>query len=189
MDNINTRIGQLIDDLGLSKNQFARNIKSSSAMVSKITNQATNFGKDMLEKIITAYPNLNVTWLLTGIGEMWNTNTNASPPADDEIIRQSLSVLANSNLLYLEFHLTDILLNLKLLRESVTGKSFNRTDYEKTQENIAVIIKDLKSQLKSDKVSNKSLLESLVGFDEAIRYCLDEIRELSKEVYLNTPRK
>ncbi len=72
MSDINTRISDLIDDLKLSKNQFARKINSSSAMVSKITNQKTNFGKDMLEKIITAYPGLNAGWLLTGVGEMWD---------------------------------------------------------------------------------------------------------------------
>jgi transcriptional regulator with XRE-family HTH domain len=72
MANINDRIKELIADLGLSKNQFAIKINTSSAMVSKITTQATNFGKDILEKILSEYPNLNTTWLLTGIGEMWN---------------------------------------------------------------------------------------------------------------------
>ncbi len=72
MTNINDRIKELIADLGLSKNQFAIKIKTSSAMVSKITNQQTNFGKDILEKILIEYPDLNTTWLLTGVGEMWN---------------------------------------------------------------------------------------------------------------------
>lgn len=70
MGNINTRLDTFISSLGVSKNQFATSLGTSSAMISKITKQKVNFGVDILEKIITTYPHLNQQWLLTGIGEM-----------------------------------------------------------------------------------------------------------------------
>lgn len=104
-------------------------------------------------------------------------------------IREPLMLLANSSLLYIEFHLSDILLNLKLLRENALNKPFDRTAYEKNQKKIAAQILQMKSLLKSDQLKSESLLKSLVQFDEAIRDYLDEIREVSKELHLNTPRK
>lgn len=66
------RVTQLIQTLGISKNEFARNVGISSALISKITNKQTNFGVDIAAKIISTYPRLSSAWLLTGIGDMWN---------------------------------------------------------------------------------------------------------------------
>lgn len=71
MSSLKDRISKVIDDLKLSKNQFAISIGTSSAMISKITKSDVNFGVDILEKIISEYPSLNPGWLLTGIGEPW----------------------------------------------------------------------------------------------------------------------
>jgi len=65
------RLNQLIAYLNVSKNEFAREIGVSSAMISKITTKDINFGVDVLEKIIGRYKLLNPLWLLTGIGYMW----------------------------------------------------------------------------------------------------------------------
>ncbi len=43
-------------------------------MISKITGQEVNFGIDFVEKIIGTFPMLNLNWLLTGIGEMYNSS-------------------------------------------------------------------------------------------------------------------
>jgi hypothetical protein len=88
MSDINTRIVELIGALGISKNQFAIKIKTSSAMISKVTNQKTNFGKDIIEKIITAYPNLNAAWLITGDGEIWLKNEDKLPVDGTHITAQ-----------------------------------------------------------------------------------------------------
>ena len=76
MESIGTRLGQLIIALGVSKNQFSKQIGTSSAMISKVTGQKINFGIEIIEKIIKAYPQLNIDWLLTGIGSMWRENHN-----------------------------------------------------------------------------------------------------------------
>ncbi|WP_295799959.1 helix-turn-helix transcriptional regulator [Mucilaginibacter sp.] len=79
MNSLRSRINELISHLKLSKNEFAREIGLSSAMVSKITTKDINFGIDVYQKIISKYTNLNQQWLLTGVGEMWlSSERNAS---------------------------------------------------------------------------------------------------------------
>ena len=46
-----------------------------------------NFGIEILEKIIEAYPNISSEWLIYGIGEMWKNSiksetTEGSPPSE-----------------------------------------------------------------------------------------------------------
>jgi transcriptional regulator with XRE-family HTH domain len=107
MEDINTRIQAIITALKLSKNQFAHRINTSSAMISKVTNQKTNFGKDILEKIISAYPELNAGWLLTGVGEMWNTIEIDRPNATIEPLNDRLKTVALWILLCKEDHELD----------------------------------------------------------------------------------
>jgi len=71
MENISDRIVKVIDYLGISRNAFARQIGISSSLISQITTKKNNFRADILQKITTEYPQVNATWLLSGIGEMW----------------------------------------------------------------------------------------------------------------------
>lgn len=64
------RLNQLITALGMSKNKFAKAIGTSSAVVSNITTTDVNYGIELAEKIISTFPGINPTWLLSGIGEM-----------------------------------------------------------------------------------------------------------------------
>ncbi len=84
MDSIKIRLNQLIDNLHLSKNEFAREVGTSSAMISKITTKDVNFGVDVFQKIVSRYTNLNQQWLLTGIGEMWSIRPSIDPKSELE---------------------------------------------------------------------------------------------------------
>ena len=75
METKRNRINYLIERFGISKNQFAKEIGTSSAMISKITTKDINFGVDVLEKIISRYPEVNFIWLLTGQGQPFNNGT------------------------------------------------------------------------------------------------------------------
>lgn len=100
-------------------------------------------------------------------------------------LNNMLTQLANSSLLYLEFHLSDILLNLKLLQESLTKHSFDRKEFEKSHNTIMLIAKKMKADLKNKEISTKDLINGLLTLDEGIRVYLDSIRDLSKELYLH----
>ena len=103
-------------------------------------------------------------------------------------LNNALIKLVNSQFLYLEFHLSDVLLNLKLLQENLTKRSFDRDEYKESQKRIAEIVKDLKTTMKTDLLSNKSLIEGLLQFDEGIRFYLDNIRDISKELHLHNSK-
>lgn len=61
------RILQFIENKGISKREFASRVGISHSLVGK----ANSIGSDKLEKIISAYPDINPVWLLTGIGDMY----------------------------------------------------------------------------------------------------------------------
>ncbi|WP_316777736.1 hypothetical protein [Pedobacter antarcticus] len=81
MNTVKDRLNELITELKLSKNEFAREVGISSAMISKITTKDVNFGIDVYQRIISRYPSLNQQWLLFGAGEIW---------VDKQAIEQSL---------------------------------------------------------------------------------------------------
>lgn len=81
---IRTRLNTLIEALKLSKNRFAREIGTSSAMISKITNNDVNFGVDIIQKISHRYPEVNINWLLLGVGEMYNQSVTVEAAGENE---------------------------------------------------------------------------------------------------------
>lgn len=90
METVRTRINFLIEDLNLSKNEFAREVGISSAMISKITIKEVNFGIDVYKKIIDKYPHLNQQWLLFGEGEMWLENHTLKPHLNTHLSNNSV---------------------------------------------------------------------------------------------------
>lgn len=75
---IQDRILILINELNESQNGFAKKIGVSSSVINQIvTGNSTNTGKrnkpssDLIEKIATALPKLNLEWLITGNGSIW----------------------------------------------------------------------------------------------------------------------
>lgn len=57
----------------LSKRKFQESIGVSNSYIQNITN---SIGADVLNRIVITYPELNTQWLLSGNGEMLNTNSN-----------------------------------------------------------------------------------------------------------------
>ena len=66
------RILALIEKMGLKKAQFEKNEGLYNGFVDK---SGDNSRRSSLDKISTAYPQLNMAWLLTGEGEMLKTST------------------------------------------------------------------------------------------------------------------
>lgn len=60
------RIIEFIDRKGISKREFAATVGVSHSLIGK----SNAIGSDKLEKILSSYPELNPTWLLTGEGDM-----------------------------------------------------------------------------------------------------------------------
>jgi len=69
-------VGQRFTQYLLSEKMTSKRLSEisgvSEAVISKLKRDKTNIQSDMLEKIIYVLPNLNVRWLLTGKGTMYN---------------------------------------------------------------------------------------------------------------------
>ena len=66
------RLNKFIDSLGISKAEFSRETGLNYAHMFRITKGNGDPGFDTCSKISEAYPELSITWLITGIGEMGN---------------------------------------------------------------------------------------------------------------------
>jgi hypothetical protein len=66
------RLNKFIDSLGISKAEFSRETGLNYAHMFRITKGNGDPGFDTCSKISEAYPELSITWLITGIGEMKN---------------------------------------------------------------------------------------------------------------------
>ena len=66
------RLNQFIDSLDISKAEFSRETGLDYAHMFRIINGDGDPGFDTCSKISEAYPQLSITWLITGIGEMKN---------------------------------------------------------------------------------------------------------------------
>lgn len=66
------RLGVFIESLGISKKEFTRRTGLDYAHLHKITNGINDPGFETCSKISEAYPELSLTWLITGVGEMKN---------------------------------------------------------------------------------------------------------------------
>ena len=66
------RLNQFIESLDISKAEFSRETGLNYSHMHRIINGDGDPGFDTCSKISEAYPQLSMTWLITGIGEMKN---------------------------------------------------------------------------------------------------------------------
>lgn len=93
MSNVHTRLQEFISSTGMSKNKFAEHVGTSSALMSKLTTEEVDFRKSIFEKILDKFPALNLTWLLTGKGDMFYKESLANhsyDPSQDEFLAESI---------------------------------------------------------------------------------------------------
>lgn len=69
--NMNTRLKQFLAAENISQSQFADTIKVVRASVSHVLSGRNNPGYDFIKAIMTAYPALNIEWLMLGKGKMY----------------------------------------------------------------------------------------------------------------------
>lgn len=86
---IKERIFLLLETLGVSKAEFER---KSSLSNGYLNNFKGSLGADKLEGILKAYPEINMTWLLTGEGEMLKSSVIQQNQNGDNIHGESVTV-------------------------------------------------------------------------------------------------
>lgn len=74
---IQDRILVVIEQLGLNKNSFSNSIGIQPQTLHHIVSgRRTKPSFDVIEKIISTYSDIDSTWLITGVGNVFNKNTN-----------------------------------------------------------------------------------------------------------------
>jgi transcriptional regulator with XRE-family HTH domain len=190
---INSRINQIIEKEKLTPNSFANKLGIKATVIYNILKGRNKPSFDIISKILTTFK-VDANWLLattTTTGKYIISNDVCSE--DDALdnleadidLNHSLIKLAQSSLLYIEFHLLDIELNLKLAEEKVYNKSFDRNKHEEALKKVDTACKVMNAVLRNGQVSNKTLIDFLLKNDELIREMLDYIRKISKDLYLN----
>lgn len=91
---MNKRLKQIIDYYQLSTRQFEQKISVSNGVIAKVLSQNTTLQSDTLSKISDSFPDVNIGWLLTGKGQMLNSETPKPAPEgtkSDEIWKEILA--------------------------------------------------------------------------------------------------
>ena len=73
---MHTRLKNWMESEGLKSSRLADNIGVNRATISHILSGRNKPSIDFLQKLLSAYPNLNANWLIIGIGYM-NTKKEA----------------------------------------------------------------------------------------------------------------
>lgn len=87
MSAIGERIALLINELGLNKNSFSKEIglKNNSTITNIINNPERSPSYDVIFRIVSRWDQLNIRWLIAGQGEMFSIAEDSFPNINDRL--------------------------------------------------------------------------------------------------------
>ena len=141
MDNFSKRLKKLRQELNITQNDFARACDVKLTAISKYETGLVKPGFDMLYKIATVY-NINLNWLILGIGEIFLQTVALKNGTNENIISVTQEVTSNNQ----NF-------TIKSYEKSVNT---NRTNNEDAEDVISLIMK-LASKLSENPEEYKKL--------------------------------
>lgn len=89
---IGERFSQLIEDQKLTTNAFATSLGKPYTSIKVILDGVSKPGFELIEKVLTTYPNLSSAWLLMGEGNMYR-NIDNQPNKSDDYLKEHLHTL------------------------------------------------------------------------------------------------
>ena len=87
---MNTRLKQFLAAENISQSQFADTIKVVRASVSHVLAGRNKPGYDFINAIMTAYPHLNMEWLIMGKGKMYKSAVEQSQATPQQLIDRTI---------------------------------------------------------------------------------------------------
>ena len=124
------RLHQYLSHKNILPYTFEKNCSIANGYISKQTKGKGNIGSEIVERITEQYTDLNITWLLTGKGQMlanhiYIQTDQVSTLAEDEAVyaslKQTISSL-NDKIVILENALADKEKIIKLLEKQTENK-------------------------------------------------------------------
>ena len=82
---MNKRLQQFLNAENISQSQFADTLNVARAGVSHILAGRNKPGFDFIESLLLHYPDLNIEWLITGKGRMYNARRDDETPENAPI--------------------------------------------------------------------------------------------------------
>ena len=86
---MNKRLQQFLAAENISQAQFAETLGVARASVSHILSGRNKPGFDFIESMARRYPTLNLEWLITGNGRMYNAEETVSCADEGVSVRES----------------------------------------------------------------------------------------------------
>lgn len=83
------RIRELMEMDGLNATEFSKKVKINSSVVSNILNAKNQPSFDVIQKIIAAYPEVDIAWLMTGHGDLFGEESSESMSEEMENAAES----------------------------------------------------------------------------------------------------
>lgn len=83
---MNTRLKQFLAAENITQTQFADTIKVVRASVSHVLSGRNNPGYDFIKAIMSAYPRLNIEWLMLGRGKMYKDEAAPAAPKEERLL-------------------------------------------------------------------------------------------------------
>ena len=83
---MNRRFKLWLDSENLNANSLAKLVDLNRSSISHIVNGRNKPSIDMLEKILSFYPNLNINWLITGFGSMNITQSTSEKKEINKVV-------------------------------------------------------------------------------------------------------
>ena len=78
------RISKILVSLGISARQFDKSIGTANGYFLRMQKNNSSVDSDVLERIAKIYPQINLTWLITGDGPMFKEDSTPTQPTDIE---------------------------------------------------------------------------------------------------------
>ena len=92
----NTRLKKILDYYGLSASAFAEIITVQRSSISHILSGRNKPSLEFISKVLHAFPDIDLTWILSGSGEFPKKST--TPPSKSEplsILSEPISAISN----------------------------------------------------------------------------------------------
>lgn len=83
---VNQRIRQIIESKSLSVNAFANAIGVAQGTLASMLNRGTEPSNKTLNAVLSAFPEVNPDWLLTGSGEMYTDRPSTTDNTDARLV-------------------------------------------------------------------------------------------------------
>jgi transcriptional regulator with XRE-family HTH domain len=83
----NIRLRKLLKVLKINQSDFGKSLGMTQSNISRMTSGGNKVSVEVLNRMADKYQQVNLHWLLTGVGEMFlNTVENMSPQVDKELV-------------------------------------------------------------------------------------------------------